>query len=107
MKALNYRQIFIGGFDKNLHVYIYLKDFTRKFAEKVFDSYIEKYRAVDLDGIHLTFLDTQIAEGYLELINERPGNKDFLTPLAGTKFYKGIYNYKLTDRKLEEQTVFA
>jgi hypothetical protein len=101
-----YNQIFIGGEDKILHVYVYLKEFNKKAAEKIFNRYIKKYNNKNLDGLHLTFLDTRFAEGYLELINRKNTDKKFYEPMTGTRFLKGIYNYKLTDKKLDDIMVY-
>ncbi|RPI15791.1 MAG: hypothetical protein EHM58_13325 [Ignavibacteriae bacterium] len=106
MLKKKYHQIFISGEDKYLYIYVYLKKFNRKAADKVFNSYIKKYSNKNFDELQLTFLDTQFAEGYLELINKKNTDKKFYIPMTGTKILKGIYNYKLTDKKLNDIVIY-
>lgn len=107
MLSKKYHQIFIGGEDKILHIYVYLKKFNKKAADRVFNRYIKKYSNKNIDGLCLTFLDKRFAEGYLELVNRKQTDEKFCIPLSGTRFLKGIYDYKLTDKKLEEINVYT
>lgn len=97
-----YHQIFICGEEKYLHVYIYIKDLNKQSADAILDKYIEKYKDKNFDELQLTFLDTRFAEGYLELINKKSTDKNFYIPMSGTKMLKGNYNYRLTDKKMED-----
>lgn len=105
MSGNKFHQLTIEGDGKNLHIHVYLREFSIKLASRVFDRYIKKYKDKAFDGLYLTFLDTQIAGDFLSYCRANPTNPDIVKPLAGTKMMKAFYDYNFTSKQIEEMTV--
>ena len=108
-----YSQLFIEGEGNYLHIFIYLKDFSKKFAAKVMDSYIKKFKDNNFEGIYLTFWDKYIAGDFLRYYKYNSTDKNVIKPIIGTKVFKARYDFtnsasdKISQGLIEDMVVIS
>ena len=107
LSGSKFDQLTIEGEGKNLYIYIYLREFSKKLASRVMDRYIKKYKDKDFEGLYLTFIDRNIAGDFLSYCRNNPTNENIIKPLAGTKVFKAFYDFNFTSKQIEDATVIC
>lgn len=107
MTASRFSQMFIEGNDGDLQIFVYLKDFSKKFASKVLSDYVKKYKDKDFKSLYLTFWDTHFAGDYLGYYKNNSSNLKIAKPLIGTRILKASYDFTSSSGQLEDITVIT
>jgi hypothetical protein len=107
MITKQFSQMLIEDNDKNLLIFVYLKDFSKKIASKVLNYYIKKYKDKDFRGLYMTFWDTNFAGDYLGYYKDNSSNLNIAKPLVGTRILKAFYDFSSQFSGIEEITVIS
>jgi hypothetical protein len=102
-----FSQMLIEGNDRDLLIFVYLKDFSKKIASRVLDHYVKKYKDKDFKGLYLTFWDTNFAGDYLGFYKNNSSNLKIAKPLIGTRILKAYYDFSSRFSGIEDITVIG
>lgn len=97
-----FSQVFIEGNEHDLLIYVYLKDFSKKFASKVLNYYVRKYKDKNFKSLYMTFWDRHIAGDYLGYYKDNSSNFDIVKPLVGTRILKAQYDFGYSSKRFDE-----
>lgn len=99
--------MFIEGEGRDLLIFVYLKNFSKKIASKVLNYYIKKYKGKNFKGLYLTFWNTNFAGDYLGYCRNNSDDLSVSRPLAGAKILKAYYDFTSRFTQIEDATVIT